>query len=162
MIFRPAGPVQKLAAAALISASATGAAEAQTIVDFQATIVPTCILAVGTSGVMTMSATGTEIGSEQSLGSAASLQITATGGAPTISFSAPAMNTKPVAYTGTPAVAVKYSSAGGANQAYTSEDYSYTSTTPLGDTVTLHARAQDQAGFVAGTYNVRTTATCQG
>ena len=71
------------------------------------------------------------------------------------------MNTKPAAYGGTPTVSLKYSSTGGANQAYTTGASQYTSTNPLGDTVTLNAKAVDLNGFVAGTYNVRTTATCQ-
>jgi hypothetical protein len=108
-----------------------------------------------------MAASGTQIGSEEALGNAATLGIVATGGAPTISFTAPAMNTKPAAYSGTPTVSLKYSSPGGANQAYTTGSSQYTSTNPLGDSVTLNAKAVDLNGFVAGTYNVRTTATCQ-
>jgi hypothetical protein len=148
-------------AGAVLMLESAGSSEAQTVVNFQAIVVPSCILTVSTPGVMTMAASGTQIGSEEALGNAATLGIVATGGAPTISFTAPAMNTKPAAYSGTPTVSLKYSSPGGANQAYTTGSSQYTSTNPLGDSVTLNAKAVDLNGFVAGTYNVRTTATCQ-
>lgn len=135
--------------------------QAQTVVPFDGTIVPSCILTVSTSGVLAMSTTGTEIGSEQTGGVAAVLGIVATGGAPTIKFTAPTMSDRPVTYVGTPTVSLKYSSTGGANQAYTSAASQYTSTTPLGDTVTLNAKAVDAAGFTAGSYRLQTTATCQ-
>lgn len=57
-------------------------------------------------------------------------------------------------------MSLKYSSSGGAAQDYTSDASTYTSTNPLSDTVTLHAKAVDSSGFVAGTYRIATTATC--
>jgi hypothetical protein len=137
------------------------AAQAQTVVPFNGTIVASCILTVSTSGVLAMSTTGTEIGSEQIGGIAAVLGIVATGGAPTILFTAPSMSIRPAAYVGTPTVSLKYVSAGGANQAYTTAASQYTSTNPLGDTVTLNAKAVDSTGFRAGSYRLETTATCQ-
>jgi len=108
-----------------------------------------------------MSTSGTELGTEQSGGGAATLGITATGGTPTVKFTAPSMAAKPTAYTRTPPVSLKYTSTGGANQAYTTGASQYTSTNPLGDTVTLHAEAVDATGFAAGSYRLSTTATCQ-
>lgn len=137
------------------------AAQAQTVVPFNGTIVPSCILTVSTSGLLAMSTTGTEIGSEQIGGGAAVLGIVATGGTPTVLFTAPIMSIKPTTYVGTPTVSLKYTSTGGANQAHTTAASQYTSTNPLGDTVTLNAKAVDATGFTAGSYRLQTTATCQ-
>lgn len=138
------------------------AAQAQTAVQFDGAVVASCVLSVGTPGVLGVSASsGTEIGSEQPGGVAAVLSVVATAGAPTIAFSAPTLSVKPGAYSGTPTVSLKYSSPGGANQAYTSSASQYTNTTALGDTVTLNAKATDSAGFPAGNYRIQTTATCQ-
>ncbi len=81
-------------------------AQAQTVVPFDGTVVPSCTLTVSTSGVLAMSMTGTELGSEQTGGVAAVLGIVATGGAPTILFTAPTMSIKPVAYVGSPTVSL--------------------------------------------------------
>ena len=156
----------KLMRAAGIAASAIAfalpvATQAQTVVPFNGTVVPSCILTVSTSGVLAMSTTGTELGSEQSGGNAAVLGITATGGAPTVLFTAPTMSIKPTTYVGTPTVSLKYTSTGGANQAYTTAASQYKSANALGDTVTLNAKAVDATGFTAGSYRLQTTATCQ-
>ena len=149
-----------------ITASAIGltlpiSAQAQTVVPFNGIIIASCILTVTTSGVLAMSTSGTEIGSEQTGGIPAVLGVVATGGAPTLLFTAPIMSIKPVTYVGTPTVSLKYSSTGGANQAYTTAASQYTSTNPLGDVVTLNAKAVDSSGFTAGSYRLQTTATCQ-
>ena len=137
-------------------------AQAQTIVQFDGVVVESCVLSVSTPGVLGVSAnSGTEIGSELPNGVAAVMSVVATAGTPTISFTAPTLSVKPAAYSGTPTVAMKYTSLGGANQAYTSNASQYTSTNPLTDTVTLNAKATDSSGFAAGSYRVQTTATCQ-
>jgi len=135
-------------------------AQAQTVVAFDGTIASTCILAISTPGALAMSTTGTEIGSEQATGVAAVLSVTATAGAPTLSFTAPSMSLKPSGYSGTPTVSLAYTSPGGASQAYTNSSSNYTSTNPLGDTVTLNAKAVDSNGFIAGAYRIQTTVTC--
>lgn len=136
------------------------AARAQTIVAFDGTIASTCILAISTPGGLGMSTTGTEIGSDQAAGVAAVLSVTATAGAPTLSFTAPSMSLKPGDYAGTPTISLAYTSPGGASQAYTNSSSNYTSTNPLGDTVTLNAKAVDSNGFAAGAYRLQTTVTC--
>lgn len=149
-------------AALAVAAWPLHAAKAQTVVDFDGTVVASCILAISTPGVLGVSTnSGTEIGSEQASGVAAMLSVTATGGAPTISFTAPSMSVEPAAYAGTPTISLKYTSPGGANQAYTSSASQYTSSNVLGDTITLNAKATDSSGFPAGSYQIRTTATCQ-
>jgi hypothetical protein len=71
------------------------------------------------------------------------------------------LSVKPGDYSGSPTVSLKYTSLGGANQAYTSSASQYTSNNILADTVTLNAKATDSSGFAAGNYRIQTTATCQ-
>jgi hypothetical protein len=148
--------------AACLAVAAASPAQAQTIVQFEGAVVASCVLAISTPGVLGVNASsGTELGSEQTGGVAAVMSVVATAGAPTISFTAPTISLKPGDYSGTPTISLKYTSPGGANQAYTSAGSQYTSTNALGDTVTLNAKATDSSGFSAGTYRVQTTATCQ-
>lgn len=149
-------------ASALAIALPVASAQAQTVVQFDGVVVASCVMTVSTPGVLGVSASsGTEIGSEQAGGVAAVMSVVATAGAPTISFSAPTLALAPGDYSGSPTVSLKYSSPGGANQAYTSAASQYTSTNALADTVTLNAKATDSAGFAAGNYRIQTTATCQ-
>ena len=147
-----------IAATAAVSAGAAGSAGAQ-VINFPGVVVPVCVL-VPTAGVLALSASGTVLGSEETGGAAAALTVTSTGGATTVSFTAPTLAAKPAGYAGSPTVSLKYSSGGGAAQAYTSSSSQYTSTNALSDVVTLNAKAADSNGFVAGTYRVATTATC--
>lgn len=149
------------AAAAVVTIATPAAAVAQTAATFDGTVVQSCVLSLSTPGTLGTNANGTELGSEQTLGAAATMTVVATAGTPTLSFTAPTMSTRPPAYTGTPTVSIKYTSTGGANQAFTSGSSSYTSSNALGDTVTIDAKATDTAGFAAGSYRVQTTATCQ-
>lgn len=136
-------------------------ARAQVLVPFDGRVTASCVLTVTTPGVLGMNSMGTELGSEQTGGIAAVLDVAATGGAPTILFAAPTMSVKPTAYGGSPTVSMRYTSTAGANQPYTTGASQYTSTNPRRDTVTLHAKAVDSGGFNAGDYRVQTTATCQ-
>ena len=92
------------------------ASQAQTVVQFDGLIIASCVLTVSTPGVLAANASsGTEVGSEQTGGVPAVLAVVATAGRPTISFTAPTMSVKPGGYSGTPTVALKYTSLGGAN-----------------------------------------------
>ena len=150
----------RLAAGAALLVGAAGGAQAQTAIQFDGAVVATCIISISTPGALAMNTLGTEIGSEHTGGTGALLSVTATGGAPKLSFTAPSLALKPGGYSGSPTVSIRYSSTGGANQGYTSNASFYTSTNALGDTVTLHAKAADSAGYKAGNYRVQTTVTC--
>lgn len=151
-----------LAGAALLPAALTAPAAAQTAVNFNGTVVSSCVITVSASGTLGVdSASGTAVGSEVGAGAPAVLSVVATAGTPTISFTAPTLSAKPSAYSGAPTLALRYSSPGGANQAYTTGASQYRSSNPLGDTITLNARATDASGFAAGTYQIQTIATCQ-
>ena len=86
--------------------------------------------------------------------------MTSTGGAATVSFTAPTLAAKPVAYSGTadgqPEIFVGRRRRAGLHQRRVGL-YQHN---PLSDVVTLHAKAVDATGFVAGTYRIATTATC--
>ena len=131
-------------------------------VTFEANVLASCVLTVGSNGTLgTSNDGGTRIGSEETGGNEASLSIVATGGRPTITVGAPSLSQKPSAYAGSPTVSIRYTSTGGANQAYTTGSSSYTSSNLLGDSLTLNARAVDSEGFAAGNYRIQTLVTCQ-
>jgi len=119
-----------------------------------------CVLTVTTPGILASNINATEISSEQPAGRAATLSVSATGFAPAIHFAAPAMSSRPGVYSRTPVLSIRYTSAGGANQPYTIGPTWYRSTS-LTDVITIHAKAEDQAGFAAGTYRIATMATCE-
>ena len=60
----------------------TSAPLAAANVNLSATLVNSCVLSVGSSGTMTASSAGTQIGSENSGGSAASMTMVAIGSLP--------------------------------------------------------------------------------
>ena len=151
----------RLATAAPLACLVTSPANAVPVT-FDGAVLASCVLTIGSNGSLGTSADGgTRIGSEEPNGSAATLNIVATGGRPTITVGAPTLAQKPSAYTGSPTVSVRYTSTGGANQSYTSSSSGYTSTNALGDSLTLNARAVDADGFAAGSYRIQTQVTCQ-
>ena len=152
---------RRLIAAGSIGAL-TAAPAAAVPVTMTGIVLPSCILTVSTGGTLGVSAdSGRQIGSEEIGGIPATLAIVATGGTPTLTVSAPTMSQRPAGYAGSPTVSVRYTSTGGANQAYTSGSSTYTSASALGDTMTINMRAQDNNGFAAGTYQLTTNVTCQ-
>ena len=124
-----------------------------------ATLVNSCVLTLSSVGVMTPASSGNVISTEESGGSAATLGVIAIGAFPTISFAAPSLTTSPAGWTGTPTNAIRYTSTGGASQTYTSGSSSLTASV-LSESFTIHGRVTSSTGFAAGTYNLRTVATC--
>lgn len=141
-----------------VAISSTAEAQAANV-DLSATLANSCVLTLGSSGVMTASSSGTIIGSEQSGGSAAVLNVVAVGSFPSIGFSAPALTNSPAGWTATTTKEIRYTSSGGANQAYTTNSSSAT-LSALTDSFTVHGRVTSAAGFAAGNYTLRTVATC--
>ncbi|HTU09687.1 MAG TPA: hypothetical protein VMG08_02215 [Allosphingosinicella sp.] len=118
-----------------------------------------CILSLSTEGTLSLSGDATVLGSEQAGGLPAIMAVVAIGGTPQVSFTAPTLD----APAGMPAgaqVAIRYTSLGGANQAYTSAASSSTNVRLL-DTFTVHGRVTSPSGFQSGNYLVATVATCQ-
>lgn len=145
----------------IIAAAAAGIAAPASAADvtLQASLVNSCTLSTGSPGVMTAAVNGQRIGSEETGGTAATLSVTVIGALPSIGFSAPTLTTSPAGWSASPTLAVRYTSVGGANQAYTSSASSYTMTA-LSDTFTVNGRVDSAAGFAAGNYTLRTVATC--
>lgn len=145
--------------AIFVGLAALSAPAAAVDVNLGATLVNSCVLTLNSAGVMTPASSGTRIGSEESGGGAATLGVVAIGAFPTISFGTPSMTTFPAGWIGTPTIEVRYTSTGGANQAFTSGS-SGAGLSVLADSFTIHGRVTSSTGFAAGNYSLRTVATC--
>lgn len=143
--------------AIMLASCATPALAAN--VNLNANLVNSCVLSVGTNGVMTAASSGTQIGSENSGGSAAGLTLVAIGSSPTVTFGAPSLSISPNGWSGSPTEAIRYTSTGGANQAYTSSQTTRTGG-PLAETFTVHGKVDNASGFAAGNYTLTTVVTC--
>lgn len=102
---------------------------------------------------------GVTLSSDGLGGVPATLNVVATGGVPSLTFSAPTVTT-PAGFSGSATPSIAYSSGGGVLQAFTTS----TSTRALSsliDTVSVRGRIVSSAGFASGTYTIRTTVTCQ-
>ena len=145
-----------LASALLIGLVSAPAAAAN--VSLSANLVNSCVLSIGSNGTMTAATTGTQIGSENSGGSSASLTMVAIGSLPTVTFAAPTLSS-PAGWSATHTNSIRYTSSGGANQAYTSAQSTSTASA-LTDTFTVHGKVDSAAGFAAGSYTLNTVVTC--
>lgn len=128
-------------------------------VNLTANLTNSCILTLGTTGLMTAAADGLSISSDHSGGTAATLTVVSIGALPTINFAAPALTSSPAGWSASPTVQIRYTSTGGANQAYTSSASSATLSV-LSDAFTIHGKVISATGFAAGSYNLQTVATC--
>lgn len=150
-----------LAASSALAALAAplAPARAATDVTFTGLVINSCVLTLGTPGLLAPSTDGQTLSSENGGGLASTLAVVAVGLAPTLNFSAPILTT-PNGYAGEATSAIRYTSLGGANQPYTTASSSARAGVLL-DTFTIHSRVTSPTGFSGGTYNVRTTVTCQ-
>lgn len=151
---RPLGAVI-LAAPLLFGAGPAGAID----VTLTANLINSCILTISTPGQLAAATDGRSIGSENSGGGAATFGLVAIGGAPSVQFAAPTL-TSPAGWDGDPTIRIRYTSPGGASQAYTSGTTTYNGNDLL-DTFTVHARVDNDDGFAGGQYVVHTLVTCQ-
>lgn len=139
---------------ALVSATPALCAD----VSFAGVVVNACIL-TPTAGTLGPEGDGRTLSSQGLGGAPATLAVVATGGLPSLTFSAPVATT-PNGFTGSAAPAISFTSTGGILQALTAS----TSTKALNgllDLVTVHGRIVSSSGFPSGSYGVRTTVTCQ-
>lgn len=123
------------------------------------TLLSSCVLSLATPGQLAISGDAASYGSENVGGLAATMTVVAVGAAPTIQFTAPAIDA-PGGFSPTGMAEIRYTSLGGSNQAYTGAASS-SSAVRLLDTFTIHGRILSSEGFQSGNYAVRTTATCQ-
>lgn len=147
--------VALLATTAVTFASPAAAAN----VGFTGAVVNLCVLTLTTPGVLASSTDGKRLGSDETGGVAATVNIVATGTNPTINFTAPSLSA-PNGAAGGMTKAIAYTSPGGANQAFTSGASSYAMNRLL-DVITVHGHVDSASGFASGTYSLSSTATCQ-
>jgi hypothetical protein len=144
---------------AVLAMAAVPAAAPAANVSLAGIVLNTCLLTVTTPGVLAAGASGTRLSSEELGGLPAILAVISTGTMPTLNFSAPGL-TGPSGWNGSPVVSIRYHSANGVTQAYTS-DASSARAGALLDTFTINAQATNSSGFLTGTYTVASTVTCQ-
>ncbi len=128
-------------------------------VNLQANLVNSCVLSINSDGTMTANTAGTQIGSENPSGSAATFGLVAIGSLPTVSFAAPSLSASPAGWSETHTDSIRYTSNRGANQAYTSSQSSVTAG-GLTETFTVHGKVDSANGFDAGNYTLTTVVTC--
>jgi len=147
-----------LVLACVVAGLAAAPAAAATDVVFTGTVSNTCTLAVPTPGTMTLSAGGTILGSDQTLGVPATVTVVSLGGN-TVTLSAPALTSSPAAYTpGSETVQMSYS--GLASHAYTSAQQSFAlGILPLTNLI-INMQVINAGGFPQGTYTAKTVLTC--
>lgn len=141
-----------------IAATSVGTAKAADVV-FTGSLINSCVLNVSTPGVLGPSSDGQTLSSETGTGVAAIMAVVAVGSSPTLSFSAPTLQT-PAGFSGSATTAIRYQAISGHTQAYTTGASSMTGGSLL-DTITINSRVQNAGGFASGLYTVRTTVTCQ-
>lgn len=133
-------------------------------VEFTQTLTNTCTLAVPTPGVLGLSTDGLTLGSEEGIGTAATVTVLSIG-ANTVTVEAPSRTSgAPTGYnTATETVEVRYVGLGGLStvtQGYTSAQTSFAvNTLPL-TSITMHNRIVNSEGFADGTYTTQTVVTC--
>lgn len=142
-----------------IAAAAALSPAAAATVSFSGSVINLCVLTISTPGLLGLAASGTTLSSEETGGVNSVLVVAATGSNPSINFTAPAL-TGPAGSMAGASHEIAYTSIGGAGQAWTSAASNYT-VNRLIDTVTIKARSVNTSGFVAGTYGIAATATCQ-
>lgn len=142
--------------------AATGLAHAQPVlateVSLSGIVVNACILTT-TPGTLGPEGDGLTLSSAGVGGVPAILNVVATGGSPSLLFSAPTVTT-PVGFQGNASPSIAYTSGGGVLQPFTDTS----STRALGrliDVVTVQGRIVTTEGLTSGAYTVRTTVTCQ-
>ena len=127
-------------------------------INFRATLLVSCIIVV-TDGALAPNGDYTLLSSENTGGLPATATVTALGGAPRLTFTAPTITSSADVTGVTPQI--RYVSPGGANQPYTSSQTTYNQSGLLG-TYTVNAQASKPTGFNVGTYTIGTVLTCSG
>jgi hypothetical protein len=123
-----------------------------------------CTLIVATPGVLAMSSSGTQLGSEE-LGGVSAIMTVGSIGASTLTVDAPTVTQSPAGYNqGGQVVEVSYRGDGvlsSAVQAYTASQTQVAVPNLINAvTFTIDNRVTNSAGFPAGTYQTRTVVTC--
>lgn len=145
-----------VASAALLCFGLASVADAASVT-FTGSVTNTCVINLTLPGTLGLASSGTTLSSEEAGGSNAIMAVIATGSAPVLQFSAPALAGPTTSGT---TKMISYTSLSGTTQAYTADASSITLSRLL-DTVTVKARATNADGFASGTYTISSTVTCQ-
>jgi hypothetical protein len=149
----------------LLFASVISIGPAQALdVDFNGTVTGVCSLALDTDGTLALSADGTILGSEETLGVPAAVLVLSIG-SNTIDVAAPArISADPSGYDDTnETVEVSYGGLGGlagVTQAYTEIATDFGVGNIALSVLLVNNRIVNPDGFAAGTYTTRTVVTC--
>jgi hypothetical protein len=151
--------VKKISLLLFASIAAVSCPAQSANVTFSATVANLCVLTLTSAGTLAPSANGTILSSEESGGVNATLGVVATGTNPTLNFTAPAL-TGPSGSTAGATKEIGYTAAGGGTQGYTTGATTLTVSRLL-DVLTVKGRVTNSNGFVAGSYGLSSTVTCQ-
>ena len=134
-----------------------GLANAATV-DWTGTVANSCVVTVGSNGVLGLSLDGKSLSSDQATGMPAMVTVASTT-TNVVTFSQPTLALRATGYLGTPAMYTKESSNKGHLRDW--QPISYQDTTQSGDTVfDFHAKAQDENTFPMGIYRMSSEVTC--
>ena len=134
-----------------------GLANAATV-DWTGTVANSCVVTVGSNGVLGLSLDGKSLSSDQATGMPAMVTVASTT-TNIVTFSQPTLALRATGYLGTPAMYTKESSNKGHLRDW--QPISYQETIQSGDTVfDFHAKAQDENTFPMGIYRISSEVTC--
>ena len=143
-----------LLALTLLSMQATNAVT----VDWTGTVANSCVVTVGSNGVLGLSLDGKSLSSDQATGMPAMVTVASTT-TNVVTFSQATLALRATGYLGTPAMFTKESSNKGHLRDW--QPTSYQKTIQSGDTVfNFHAKAQDENTFPMGIYRMSSEVTC--
>jgi hypothetical protein len=127
-------------------------------VDWTGTVANSCVVTVGSNGVLGLSLDGKSLSSDQATGMPAMVTVASTT-TNVVTFSQATLALRATGYLGTPAMFTKESSNKGHLRDW--QPTSYQETIQSGDTVfNFHAKAQDENTFPMGIYRMSSEVTC--
>ncbi|MET0241769.1 MAG: hypothetical protein ABW184_17900 [Sphingobium sp.] len=119
----------------------------------------TCTLTLSGSGTMTMGGDGRTLSSQNSGGGAAGMLLVGVNITPELVFSAPTL-IGPPGWSATPTTMIAIDTLSGTHTGFRNGPVVVRPGVLL-DTLSIHARVTSPEGFRAGSYQARTTVTCQ-
>lgn len=127
-------------------------------VDWTGTVANSCVVSVGSNGMLGISIDGKSLSSDQTAAAPAVVTVMSTSNN-TVTFTKPTMSLAPVGYLGAPTMYTKQNS----NKGHTNDwqQNTYQVSVESGDTIfNYHARAEDSSTFPMGIYRMSSVVTC--
>ena len=127
-------------------------------VDWTGTVANSCVITVGSNGLLGLSLDGKSLSSDQTTGAPAMVTVASTA-TNVVTFNQPVMSLRAAGYLGNPAMHTKQSSNKGHLNDW--QQNTYEVGVESGDTVfNFHARAEDSDTFPMGIYRMSSEVTC--